>query len=33
MLFHRRPLVALTELGHALAPYLEQIAHNAESRL
>jgi LysR family transcriptional regulator, hydrogen peroxide-inducible genes activator len=30
VLFHRKPLVALTELGHALAPYLEQIAHNAE---
>ena len=28
-LFQRRPLVALTGLGHALAPYLEHIAHNA----
>lgn len=29
-LFDRRPLIALTTLGHAVHPYLEQIAQNAE---
>jgi DNA-binding transcriptional LysR family regulator len=29
-LFHRRPLVALSTLGHAVHPYLEQIALSAE---
>jgi DNA-binding transcriptional LysR family regulator len=29
-LFHRKPLVALTALGHAIVPYLEQIAQNAD---
>jgi DNA-binding transcriptional LysR family regulator len=30
ILFYRRPLIALTALGQAMAPYLEQIAHNAD---
>jgi DNA-binding transcriptional LysR family regulator len=30
MLFYRRPVIALTALGQAMAPYLEQIAHNAD---
>ena len=27
--FQRKPLVALTELGHAVHPYLDRIAENA----
>ena len=29
-LFQRRPLIALTVLGHAIHPYLDRIAQNAE---
>ena len=29
-LFRRRPLVALTTLGHAMHPYLKSIAQNAD---
>ena len=29
-LFHRRPFVALTALGHAMLPYLTRIAHTAD---
>ena len=29
-LFRRKPLIALTALGHAMQPYLERIAQNAE---
>jgi DNA-binding transcriptional LysR family regulator len=28
-LFQRKPLIALTALGHAVHPYLDQIAQNA----
>ena len=30
-LFQRRPLVALTTLGHAMHPYLRRIAENADA--
>ena len=30
ILFQRRPLIALTVLGHAIHPYLDRIAQNAE---
>jgi DNA-binding transcriptional LysR family regulator len=30
VLFHRRPLVALTALGHAMYPYFERIVENAD---
>jgi LysR family transcriptional regulator, hydrogen peroxide-inducible genes activator len=30
-LFQRRPLVALTTLGHAVYPYFERIAENADA--
>jgi DNA-binding transcriptional LysR family regulator len=29
-LFYRKPLVALTPFGHAMAPFLEQIADHAD---
>ena len=29
-LFRRKPLIALTPLGHAMQPYLERIAQNAD---
>jgi LysR family transcriptional regulator, hydrogen peroxide-inducible genes activator len=29
-LFQRRPLVALTTIGHAVHPYLKRVAENAE---
>ena len=29
-LFHRRPAIALTALGRAMQPYLQQIAHAAD---
>ena len=29
-LFQRKPLIALTALGHAIHPYLDRIAQNAE---
>lgn len=29
-LFHRKPVIALTALGQVMAPYLEQIARNAD---
>ena len=29
-LFQRKPLIALTVLGHAIHPYLDRIAQNAE---
>ena len=29
-LFHRKPSVALTALGHAMLPYLTRIAHTAD---
>jgi DNA-binding transcriptional LysR family regulator len=29
-LFDRKPLIALTALGRAVRPYLEEIAHNAD---
>ena len=29
-LFQRKPLIALTALGHAVQPYLDRIAQNAE---
>jgi LysR family hydrogen peroxide-inducible transcriptional activator len=29
-LFRRKPLIALTALGHAMQPYLERIAQNAD---
>jgi len=30
ILFQRKPLIALTVLGHAIHPYLDRIAQNAE---
>jgi LysR family hydrogen peroxide-inducible transcriptional activator len=30
-LFRRRPLVTLTSLGHAMHPYLQRIAENADA--
>jgi LysR family hydrogen peroxide-inducible transcriptional activator len=30
VLFQRKPIVALTMLGHAIHPYLDQIAENAK---
>lgn len=29
-LFQRKPLIALTALGHAIQPYLDRIAENAD---
>lgn len=30
VLFHRKPSIALTELGHAVRPYLKEIARSAD---